>query len=709
MKTYKYIIITLILLLLPAYSYTSNLGQIYISLIQGDVQIKTDETLDWVAASINMPLREGDRLWVPEAGMLEIRLQDGTCVRLDENSGIELLTLEEDAYQFYLSFGRAYVNFNRLRDGLLQMDTPLSAVRAYDSSKFKIDVSDTGYTELSVITGAVYAESRSGQTRVSSGKTLSIGEDLYAELSPLGSSDEWETWNRERDNSLYARKYSYQYLPSELRSYSYDFDYYGRWVNTIDYGYVWTPTFSISIGWAPYRFGGWGWIGGDYTWVPYEPWGWVPYHYGRWAWFASIGWGWVPPIGGGVYWGPGYVGWVYTPSYVAWVPLAPGEIYYGYGYYGPHCVNIYNININNISIHDRHRRNALINNGVTAVTRDTFVKGRYKHVRLNENPFFRKASTVGRPHIKPERATKLPVLKDTPLTKQPPQLVRNLNVNELKKDRHLVRAKKNSVLSPESLTKKMPVKTGEKSPILFAKRGTEKRSYFQQQRQLNKKQQGLTGSTPEKLSTSQRPSTEKQKVEGKKFPYTSSMQKSKDRYSNRKYSQAKNLGKQSDVMKGKTLQRYQPSSKQKRSDTSLTKRYAPDKPAVKIQSGKNTDYSGSRSSLKVQKRQESQRAYTSRDSRRTPVSRQQGKSTRLTTQRQSSGSYRSATPPRSESKKSYVSRGNYSSQYTQYSRNNVNRERTSSKWNSGSGYRTLPHARFSIGSSRAPSMHFGRK
>jgi hypothetical protein len=60
MKLYKFIFIILILLLLPAYAYSSNIGLMHISLIQGDVQIKTDETLDWVAASINMPLKEGD-------------------------------------------------------------------------------------------------------------------------------------------------------------------------------------------------------------------------------------------------------------------------------------------------------------------------------------------------------------------------------------------------------------------------------------------------------------------------------------------------------------------------------------------------------------------------------------------------------------------------------------------------------------------------
>jgi hypothetical protein len=66
MKIYKLIIIALILFLLPTYAYSSNLGSLRISLIHGDVQVKTEDTSEWVPASINMPLKEGDGVWVPE-------------------------------------------------------------------------------------------------------------------------------------------------------------------------------------------------------------------------------------------------------------------------------------------------------------------------------------------------------------------------------------------------------------------------------------------------------------------------------------------------------------------------------------------------------------------------------------------------------------------------------------------------------------------
>ncbi|OGW40714.1 MAG: hypothetical protein A2Y97_07665 [Nitrospirae bacterium RBG_13_39_12] len=456
-KIYKLTFIALILLLLPALSYPYTLDSIRISLLQGDTQIKPEDMSDWAPVSINMPLKEGDRLWVPEAGRVELQLRDGTCVRLDEYSALEILTADEDSFQLYLTKGHAYVNFPGLSDGLSQIDTPLSSIRAFDRSKFRIDVNDDGYTKVSVITGAVYSDSRNGETRVSAGKTLSIGEDLFAELSPLGPSDKWERWNTERDRRLNDERYSQRYLPEELDTYAYDFDENGRWVYTSDYGYVWTPTVIISTGWAPYRVGRWSWIGGDYVWVSYEPWGWVPYHYGRWTHIISIGWVWVPPLRGSVYWGPGFVGWVHTPACVAWLPLAPGDTYYGYGYYGPGSVNIININVNKIVVKG-HYKNAHVHNSVTAVSPYSFVKDKYIYETSKVNPFLANRINIGRPQIKPEKSSYLTITKEIPKTHLPPQKISDVKIKELKKERLLVKEKKAPVMKTETAQKIMPVR-----------------------------------------------------------------------------------------------------------------------------------------------------------------------------------------------------------------------------------------------------------
>ncbi|MEK6672214.1 MAG: DUF6600 domain-containing protein [Nitrospirota bacterium] len=457
MKKFKALLLIPMLFLFPSYSYSSDPGLMRISLLEGDAQIKFNEGDDWVPAAINTPLQDGDRLWVPEAGRTEVQLRNGTYLRLDQSTSLEVLRVEADSNQFYMNSGDAYVNFSGRNGRVIQIDTPFTSIRTYDKAKFRVNVQESGTTEVSVFRGYVYAESRSGKTRVGAGKTLSVHDDSYAEVSPLGPMDEWERWNRERDKKTSERRYGSRYLPEELESHTSDLDENGKWIYVNDYGYVWTPTVVVSVGWSPYRVGRWVWVRGDYVWISYEPWGWAPYHYGRWSFVASIGWFWVPPVRGAVHWGPGYVGWVYTPTYVAWVPLAPGEVYYGYGHYGPHSVNLHAVDAYKAGLKIVYK-NIHYTNAVTVIHHDTFVTGRHSDIRLKENPFVAGTIVAGRPPIKAEKATAMPVIKEIPAPKLPPAGINDIQVKELRTSRPLVKEKASSVFTPEP-PKNMPVKT----------------------------------------------------------------------------------------------------------------------------------------------------------------------------------------------------------------------------------------------------------
>jgi hypothetical protein len=206
-------------------------------------------------------------------------------------------------------------------------------------------------------------------------------------------------------------------------------------------------------------------MAGDYVWVSYEPWGWMPYHYGRWAFVVSLGWCWVPPVHGAIYWGPGFVGWVYTPTYVAWVPLAPGEMYYGHGYYGPHSVNITNINVTNIYVNNTAYKNIHVHNAVTAVHHDTFVNGKHKYVEAKENLFLSKEAHSGRPNTTPDKNMAKPVVREIAEIKKPPQTVRQIQVKELKEKRPLVKEKEASVFRPGAPPKEMVLKRVERKEV----------------------------------------------------------------------------------------------------------------------------------------------------------------------------------------------------------------------------------------------------
>ena len=463
MKILKLVIVATALLLLPVYAFSSDFGYVRISLLEGDVQIKTQDSGDWGLASINGPLEEGDQVWVPEGGRLELQLNTGTFIRLDQDSAIEILSMDKSSSQFYLSQGHAYINYNAPEGNAIQVDTPEASTRVFSKAVFRVDITDE-YTDVAVYSGYVETENQVGKTSINAGEMLSLGQNTNGEVASIGEPDEWENWNKTRDDKVFAgRDTGSRYLPPELREYAYDFDSYGKWVDVSEYGHCWTPTTDVSADWAPYREGRWIWRGGDYVWVAYEPWGWAPYHYGRWAFAANVGWCWVPPVTGAVYWGPGYVGWVRTEDYVAWVPLSPGEIYYGHGYYGPHSENINNININRIRINNIYR-NVDIDHGVTIVDRHTFATGSPKIVHINQNIirqkiFVRNNIILGRPAIKPTRASYFMLARPVPAAKLPPHRIRTLQVRELKQSRPFVKEPHRSVLHPGTKPKPLPLKT----------------------------------------------------------------------------------------------------------------------------------------------------------------------------------------------------------------------------------------------------------
>ncbi|MBM4322403.1 MAG: hypothetical protein FJ115_02485 [Deltaproteobacteria bacterium] len=465
MKILRLIVLMAVFILLPTLSYPATLGHLRISFIEGDVQINTEDTGDWVPASLNMPLKDGDRIWVPEGSRTELQLRNGSVLRLDEKTALDVLTLEKDSYQFYLSEGRAYANLKGVRGSLLQIDTPLSSVSAYERAIFRIDILNDRHTDISVYQGSVDVESNEGRIKVDQNRTLALREGFPAEFNPLAPPDEWERWNQNRNRIYVDRRSPSRYLPEELYPYATDFEDYGRWVYVRGYGYVWTPTAIVSAGWAPYRMGRWVWIRGDYVWISYEPWGWVPYHYGRWAFVSSIGWCWVPPSRGAVYWGPGFVGWVRTPTHISWVPLAPREIFYGYGYYGPYSVNLIHTNIATINVGKVVYRNVHVHNAVTVVHHDTFVHGRHVEVRERENPFLREKIHIGRPNITPERTTVMPVVREIPQVKKPSEKIREINVREIKGSRPLTREREAPVLKPASPPKETTIKSKEPPPV----------------------------------------------------------------------------------------------------------------------------------------------------------------------------------------------------------------------------------------------------
>jgi hypothetical protein len=478
----KYLVLVFILLS-PSVVFSEDLGLMRLSLIRGNVQILTQDNEDWTPASINMPLNEGDRLWVAEDSRIELQVEGGVYVRADERTSLDILSVGGNAMQLYMDQGHLYINNRRGGIQTVQVDTPQSSIRSYDNSIMLLDIQEDSTTEVQTLKGYLHAENKEGKTTIGSGNALTIRPDGTAELAPIGTPDEWEKWNMDRDRQLVVWGESSRYLPDALHEYSSDFDQYGRWVYVSEYGYIWNPGMT-AVDWVPYREGYWQWVRGRYVWISYEPWGWAPYHYGRWAYVTGTGWCWVPPAINEIYWGPGYVGWVNTPEYIGWVPLAPGEIYYGYGYYGPRSINITTVNVNTIVV--QHYRNVPVRNSVTVVARDTFGTRERVLMRPVENPFVVHRDRFLPPASKPEPRTSMQ--QRMPEVKRPPDRIRQAAPAEIKVQRKLEREPEASVFRPGS-PKQLPTRQlKEPKVVVRGKKSTDRTEPKEKREQSQKRE-----------------------------------------------------------------------------------------------------------------------------------------------------------------------------------------------------------------------------
>ena len=362
-----------------------------ISYLEGRVSFQHGNQLDWAAASINMPLQPGDRIYTGEDGRAEIEFDDGSVLRMAERADVEVLTLREQLIQLRILVGlcsltaRSSVEF--------EINTPAAAFTTLEPGNYRFDIAENGDSDGIVRKGAIEAVNQKFSRRVRSGEVLHVpaAENETEILSRYDQRDAWDEWNDRRNADLAAYD-SRRYIPDSVYIGVGDLDRYGQWMMVDGYGYGWVP--RVAGHWSPYWDGrwcyrpNWGW-----TWISYEPWGWLPYHYGRWHHSMSFGWAWLPgPSFGFHFWSPGLVRFYHGPSWVSWCPLGPGD-YYNVNHYRYNTT--YNYYMNNLRLLQKRGPNDLFNQNVAGAIRtvrtDQFVNsgpgGRMDQVGIPQNPW----------------------------------------------------------------------------------------------------------------------------------------------------------------------------------------------------------------------------------------------------------------------------------------------------------------------------------
>ncbi|MGA2039041.1 MAG: DUF6600 domain-containing protein [Bryobacteraceae bacterium] len=364
-----------------------------ISVMDGQVSVKRGDA-DWVAGVINAPLLAEDRISTGPNSRAEVEFDSANLVRLGGTAEIRIAALDADRLQVELSQGTVTYRVLRPSSTNAEVDTPNISVRPTKIGSYRISVTASGQTELTVRAGDVEVFSPRGSQWVSTGQMMiarGSTADPEFQIVAAPAADAWDAWSDSRDRVLMQSR-SAQRVPQGVYG-SEDLDNNGNWVYTPDYGNVWQP--QVAPGWAPYQNGQWVWL--DYygwTWVSADPWGWAPYHYGRWFFRTGFGWLWYPGVWGMPhYWSPALVGFFgfgggvgfgvgFGFGNIGWVALAPYEVFHpwwGRGFYGSagyinHSVNITGVNIRNAY------QNARVANGVTGLSVHDFQNGRGSNI-----------------------------------------------------------------------------------------------------------------------------------------------------------------------------------------------------------------------------------------------------------------------------------------------------------------------------------------
>ena len=279
------------------------------------------------SATVNDVLTEGDVL-VTESGRVELSLGNGTFIRVDryttlEVSALQGTTLNEADVLLQLRVGAIYLDTQgtrRLNARVqLRVDTPDVSVWIDEPALVRVDASPENGTYVRVQSGAATLLHDRGELRISAGQAV-LGvrpEELpVPQVVHTFSGDSFDEWNTERRRAWTGMGIE-DYLPEDLYFEGRELEAYGRWERHAQFGYVWIP--PIHAPWFPYTYGHWVWVNG-WFWVPYEPWGWVTHHYGWWYFDVHLGWIWIPrPV-----FRYAWVTWYHHGPYVGWCPLTIG-------------------------------------------------------------------------------------------------------------------------------------------------------------------------------------------------------------------------------------------------------------------------------------------------------------------------------------------------------------------------------------------------
>jgi hypothetical protein len=280
-----------------------------IAALSGEVWLFDTELREWVAATRNRPLAQGERLVVGVGAAAELQV-GGSALVLDGDTDLEATRLGDERLVFSLARGSVGLRQHEAElASQLELITAEARFQPLRAGLYRIDRRGDG-SSGSNWRGLLRATTAEQVLTVEPGRRVVFAADaagtvLQTRWSVPADDAFAAAFLREAESAAAAPAFVSPQMTgvAELAR-------HGSWQQHPEFGWVWSPA-VVAPQWAPYRFGQWVWVQPwGWTWVDAAPWGFAPFRYGRWFWWGNR-WSWAP--------GPG------RPQPVV-VPVAPGLV-----------------------------------------------------------------------------------------------------------------------------------------------------------------------------------------------------------------------------------------------------------------------------------------------------------------------------------------------------------------------------------------------
>lgn len=180
-----------------------------ISFLKGNAKVTT-VSKDIKKASLSMVIYEGDIIDTSDNTKVEIKLDDGSIVRISSNTSMVLSNFREDESKRETSIrvilGRIWLNVIKIfgKESKFKIETPV-VIAAVKGTVYRADIEKDGKTNINVYDGVVSVRKTEESEEVELNKLEGIIalSDKLLEKKPFDEKDdekdEWIRWNKSRD------------------------------------------------------------------------------------------------------------------------------------------------------------------------------------------------------------------------------------------------------------------------------------------------------------------------------------------------------------------------------------------------------------------------------------------------------------------------------------------------------------------------------